>query len=71
MPAGQRRHQQIIRHLVAEPCNHRGHLRVEQRFRHLSETQHENLDVLPGRVEHFGHRLIGQQQPEGREVEIR
>ncbi len=68
--AGQRRDDRIVAHLVAEPRDHGGDLGVEQRLRHIAETQHEDLDVLARGMEHLHHRLVGEQFAERGKVDV-
>ena len=40
-------------------------------FGHAAEAQHEDLDVLPRRVEHLHHRLVGQEVAKRGEIDLR
>ena len=71
VPPGQRRDQRIVADLFAEARDHGGDLGVEQRPRHVAETQDEDFDVLPCGVEHLHHRLIAEQVPEWGEIDFR
>ena len=67
--AGQAGHERVVADLVAKPGHHRGDLGIEQRRGHRAEPLDENLHILARGVEHFGHRRIGQQFAQWREVE--
>ena len=54
-------HQGLIAHLFAKAADHRGHLRVEQRFGKDLGVDVEDLKILPCRVEHFDHRCVAEQ----------
>ncbi len=69
--AGERAHQRVIADLFAESRHHCGDLGVEHRGRDGAEPQHEDLDILPPRMDHLHDVPVGEQPAERGEVEVR
>ncbi len=60
-----------VGHLLAIAADHRRDLGVEQRRRQDAGELPENLEILPGGVEHLDHVLVGHQLQQRLEVEPR
>lgn len=59
----------VIGHAVTEAANHRGHLRIEDRMRNEISEMVDDLDVLPGGVEHLHDIRVAHQREERGEVD--
>jgi hypothetical protein len=60
----------LVGNRIAVAADHGGHLGVEERLRQQAAEQPDDLEVLPGGVEHLHHALVGHQGEERREVEV-
>ncbi len=67
--AGQLRRQGLVADRVAEARDHGDHLGVDDRARDGAGALEEDLDILPGGMEHLGHRGGDHQVVERLEVE--
>lgn len=67
--AGDARDQLVVGNRIAEAAHHGGHLRVENRIGHEAAEVPDDLDVLPGGVEHLEHGRIAHQGEKRRQIE--
>ncbi len=59
----------VVGHAVAEPADHGGDLRVEDRMRDQPAAMEDDFDVLTRRMEDLQHIRIGHQLEEGCEID--